>query len=878
MANERLPRNVRQLFRLPWRTTASIARDVDDELRFHVEMRAAELMASGLDAESATAEAWRTFGNPSEVRSHAIAVTAGAMRRDRAVEWITSVAKDVRFALRQTRRAPMFTLVAVATLALGIGANTAIFSVVHRLLIAPFPFEDSNRLAWITVVDPQANAMMFPDLRAVTAWRTRAHSLEAVSGAQEGDVELRDGLRLETVKGGAMSANLLAMLRVRPALGRGFEPMDERRGAAPVAMLGYEEWQTRFGGRSDVIGQIITVDSVAREIVGVVPAGFIIPFGEAPRRIWRPLGDSAVGTVIVKLRKGVAIDVVNHELTTILRQLPASSASSRETARASRKQDLYSWLRSGVLLLFAAVGVVLLIACANVANLLLVRSWSRKREFAIRTALGAGRARLVRQLIAESFTIAVAGGAAGLALAWAAVRVFIMLRPRELEALDRMRIEPAALGWTMVIALGTGLVFGLAPAVLATSRGMTAGLKQGARDTEGSSGARMYRSSIIIAEIAMSVTLLIGAGLLVRSFRAMEMVDMGFAPGGLTSVTVKAGRTITPRHRRAMVVSLLQRLRETPGIHGAVFASSLPPTIFADGSGLRPEGQPASETPQIGTSGAIAVQPGFFKTMGIRVRGRTFDMDSTGMDSLPAREIIVSERLARRLWPDVDAIGQRVRVGKTTHLVVGVANDLTFPGESGDQFALQFYTPWYELDRQEPMVVFRSEIGNRAVETAVREAMGSVSSQLSIGRIETSDERLRTMLAPMRFATALVSGFAVVALLLSAVGLYGVIAYSVSQRTREIGVRIALGARPDDIARLVLVRGFVLTGVGLLGGLALSAAGSRVLQAYLYGVSGYDPLTYSTVVAVLGGTALLAAYLPARRAMRVDPAVALSAE
>jgi hypothetical protein len=278
------------------------------------------------------------------------------------------------------------------------------------------------------------------------------------------------------------------------------------------------------------------------------------------------------------------------------------------------------------------------------------------------------------------------------------------------------------------------------------------------------------------------------------------------------------------------------------------------------------------------TSGAIEVQPGFFKTMGIRIRGRTFDVDSTGMDSLPAREIIVSERLARRLWPDADAIGQRVRVGKTKNVVVGVANNLAIPGRRGDQFDLQFYTPWFDLEHHTPMVIFRSELDARAIDASVREAMRSVSSELTIKRTQTSDEILRAMLAPMRFATALVSGFAVVALLLSVVGLYGVIAYTVSQRTREIGVRIALGAQPNDIARLVLVRSSILVGAGLLGGIALSTAGSRMLRAYLYGVSGQDPLTYTTIVMLIGATALLAAYLPTRRAMRVDPVVALSAE
>lgn len=818
--------------------------------------------------------------DPSDVREQAIEVKAAVMRRARALESIAGVVHDVRFALRQARRAPLFTGIAVATLALGIGANTAIFSVVHRLLIAPFPFADSDRLAWIAKVDARENAFSLVDASTFDAWRTRAQLLEAISAVRESDVELRDGQRVETVKGGAMSANVLPMLGVRPVLGRGFERTDERYGAPPVAMLGYEEWQTRFAGRSDVVGTIITVDSIPRVIVGVAPAGFIVPFESEVRRVWVPLGD-VVGarTVIGKLRKGVAIDAVDRELTAIAAKVPGNRAFYWETAQAFREQDLGGgWLRHGVLLLFASVGVVLLIACANVANLLLIRALSRKREFAIRTALGAGRVRLARQLVAECLTTAILGGAAGLALAWAAIRVAVRLRPPGLEVLDQVRIEPTVLGWTMLIAIGTGLVFGLVPAVFATSRRMTDGLKAGSRETEGRRGARVFRSSIIVAEIALSVMLLVGAGLLVRSFRAMDTVDLGFRPTGLTSVTVRVGRAIPRSDRRAMVAAFLQRLRETPGIHGAVIASSLPPDIYANGDGLQAEGRPASDAPRIVTSGSIAAQPGFFKTMGIRVRGRTFDADSIGMDSLPPNEVIVNERLAQRLWPAEDALGQRVRVGKTSYVVVGIAHDITIPGEIGPQWDLQFYRPWFALDGPEAMVVFRTELGDHALGAAVQDAMRSVSAQLSIAGTATSDEELRVMLAPTKFATALVSGFAVVALFLSVVGLYGVIAHAVSQRTREIGVRIALGARSGDIARLVLVRGAALVGAGLVGGLVLSTAGSRLLHAYLYGVSERDPITYVTIVAFLGAASLLAAYLPARRAMRVDPVVALSSE
>lgn len=778
MANEHLPRSVRRLFRLPWRNAASTAQDVDDELRFHVDMRAAELRAAGLDAESAQAEAWRAFGSVSDVREHAIAAHAGVARRERVFETLNSVAHDVRFALRQARRGPLFTVTAVVTLSLGIGANAAIFSVVHRLLIAPLPFADGNRLAWLTRMGAQGHVLVLPDAAVATAWKTRAHSLQSMGGASEGDYEVRVAGRAEMVKGGAMSATLLPTLGVRPALGRGFEELDEHAGATPVAMLGHEEWQTRFGGSTDVIGRTITVDSVARVIVGVLPAGFVVPFTgtEVPRAVWVPLGDTSTQeTLIGRLRDGVAMDAVNHELTALAAQASAHTSFADWGAKALRAQDLLGpGLRQGVLLLFGAVGLVLLIACANVSNLLLVRAWSRQREIGIRMALGAGRARLLRQFGVESLTLAIAGGIGGLAFASALVRVFVKLRPPGLDDLSRVRIEPAVLGWTMLVSIATGLLFGLAPE--------------------------------------------------------------------------------------------------------AVLAGGLPPRTGVNTAKLQVDGRGGSESPVIGMTGFVMAQPGFFKTAGIRLRGRTFEGDSLRLDSLPPNEIIINERLAKRLWPGADAVGQRLHVGTTIKTVVGVANDLRVPGRSGDIYDFQLYASWVSLNGRMVTFLFRSSLDDRSVTAAAREAMWSVSSQLQFLATSRSDDELRAMLAPAKFATALVSAFAVIALCLSVVGLYGVIAYSVGQRTREIGVRMALGAQPGEIARLVLVRGATLVVAGLACGIALSLAGSRVLRSYMYGVGDRDPLTYVTIVVLLGAAGLLAAYLPARRAMRVDPVVALSTE
>ena len=881
MANERRRRRVRRLFRLPWMNAANVARDVDDELRFHIEMRAAELVASGMDAESAMAEAWRTFGSPSEVRDHAMAVNASVIRRARVREWLAGVADDARFALRQMRRAPLLATTAVVTLALTIGASTAIFSVVHRLLIAPFPFDDSDRIVWITIKNIRENSIALIGGKVFDAWRTRAHSLESIGAVRGTDVELRDGARSETVSGGAMSAGFLQSLGVRPALGRDFALSDERPGAAPVAMLGYEEWQTKLGGRPDIIGHSITLDSVSHVIVGVAPAGFVAPFDNGPpKRVWLPVEPSSGAlSVVGKVRRGVAIDAVNRELTTIAAQVPGQKLEPSESAFVMREQDIYQSLRRGALLLFASVGVVLLIGCANVANLLLVRAWSRHRELAIRTALGAGRARLIRQLIVESLTIAMAGGASGLAFAWAAIGVVKKLRPGDLDVLDRVRIEPVALMWTTVIALGTGLLFGLVPALFATPRNMTDGLKEGQRATEGRRGARMLRSSIVIFEIALSVTVLVGAGLLVRSFNGLSTVHLGYTPRGLNSVTVRVGAAVDTSLRRTMIAAFLQRLRETPGIHGAALATSIPPRVGAAGLSIQREDDAVAESAQYQLAGSIAVGPSFFDVAGIKVRGRTFNVDSTGMDSRPAREVVINERLAQRLWPKGDALGQRIRIGKTVNTVVGVANNIvTSPGESGDQFELHWFRPWSRLNGDNATVAFRSELSPVSLDSTLQRATADVSAQLTMMRTLRADDAVRGALAPMKFATVVVGGFAIIALCLSVVGLYGVIAFTVSQRTREIGIRIALGAQSRDIARAVSIDGGVLVGVGLLGGFGLSIAGSRVLHAYLYGVGEHDPITYLSITLILVAGALLAAFVPARRAIRVDPVVALSAD
>lgn len=873
-------------FRLPWREPAEIDTDLDEELRFHLDRRIDELTAAGLSPDAARREALRRFGDLEGAKAYCRSLDRGRARQDRRRDWRAGWRQDLGFAARQLLRNPGFTLTAVLTLALGVGANTAIFSVVHRLLLDPLPYADGARLVALMEAGAKSQIQMSPRVEVVEAWRSRSRTVEAIDAFGEEEVTLTDGTTSETLDAGRITPTLPAFLGISPSLGRAFLPEESRPGAPDVAMLGYGLWQRRFGGDPGLLGRTITLNGRSYTIVGVVPRDFTLPFmsGGAGRQVWLPLVPGP-GTerwqAIGKLRPGHTAADATTELSAIMASiLDPDSQPTEFTARAIRPADLTSaTIRESLLLLFGVVGVVLLIACANVANLLLARASARHRELAIRAALGAGRGRLIRQLLTESTGLALLGGIGGVLLAWRGLDLLIALRPESLSELDDVRLMPIALAWSFGLSLLTGLIFGLAPAFVATNRSLSEALKStagGAGGTGGQRGSRRLRAGLVMAEVALSVTLLVGAGLLVRTVLRMQRAELGFAPHnlGVVSIAEVAGVTLKPAERNAIQQTLLEQIRALPGVESAALTDAVPPRGGAAFGDLEIEGRTLGPSEKVSLVRMTSVAPEFFGVVQQQViQGTSFTADTSG------NPWIINETMARRYWPGTSAVGRHFRLSADSPwlTVVGVVGDIRIPGRRGDFDDLQLYasyTSTYGLGE----VVVRTRGDQAAVLRSIQRTVEGLSSQIRLRKIESVDGRMTEVVAGPRFSMALFAAFAVLALVLASIGLYGVISYSVGQRTREIGVRIALGAGAPSVIGLVVGQGMRLTLAGVVIGLVAAAAGTRAMESMLFEVDPLDPATFLMVAVLLMLVAMLASYLPARRATRVDPVVALRSE
>jgi predicted permease len=908
----KLPRGIRRLFALP-STRASLLRDADDEIRFHFDMWKAEFRKLGMSDAEAGAEAARRFGDTIEYRDYAARRAARKARSQRVIEWFSEWMQDVRFAARHLRKAPTFSAVVILTLALGIGANTAVFSVVHHLLVAPLPYPNGNRIVAMRVMGhglftsglatAAPDAPTSPRHELLDAWAARAHSVEMIAGVQEQFLSILANGQQDTVTHAFVRANFLAVLGARPAVGRGFRVDEEQDTTSRVAMISYGWWKHAYGGRDDIVGQLTEWNGMPYTIVGVMPAGFTIPMtpravdwlSDASPDVWLPETLEGTGYPIGLLRPGISANDASRELQAIANTTPIPGDTVIPRARAMRAQDFLAprEVRT-IVILFVAVGVLLLIACANVANLLLVRAWTRRGEFAIRMGLGAGRARLVRLALTESTLLAVVAGAIGVLIAWQGVRVIAALRPLALDNLADEHIEPAVLMWTAGISVATGLLFGGAAALFVGSHNVADLLRSETRASSGTGGSRGVRSSLIVLEIALSIALLVGAGLLTRSFAALQRTPLGFDPHNLVSIDVLVPRAIAQAGRSAEVRNaIVERLRETPGVFDAAFGM-LPTAGFRapgalvveDTSGDRDIGAPQHTT--------TWVTANYFATSRITlVAGRA--PLAAASDSVPApsftalsEEIVVNRALARRIAPNGNAVGRRIRGSSTGprlgmptsnawSTIVGVADDVQLPGAHGDVQNYQVYTmPLARMPGQTFIVRMAGVPPN--VESVLRRAIHGVDPTLVARRARVGDDYLREALAPTRFAMALLGAFAIVALVLSVVGLYGSIAYTVSQRTREIGIRVALGATPSAVMGLVLSDGVRLALFGLIIGLAAAAATTRALTSLLYAVTPGDPVTFVVIGGLVALVALVASYIPARRAVRIDPVEALRAD
>ena len=791
---------------------------------------------------------------------------------------------DFTHAWRVFSRAPRgTTFLAIATLALGIGANAAMFSVIYNVLIEPLPYPGADRvvIGWRT--NPKmGDVSVSPSLTEAEGWRT-SPSVEAVALYRETPMVLA-GDEPEALEVVRVDAGLLEFTGARPALGRRFTAADTAsEGAARVAILSDGLWKRRFGGTAAVLGQRIELDDQPHEIVGVLPAGFRLPLTDTdvllplappapPVKGQRPARTSI--SALVRLTPSAAREATEEELTA-LSTPDAGVFKDGWRVRLMPPADLAgATFRRTLFILFGAVGCVLLIACANVAHLVLARNAARRREIAVRVALGASRWRLGRQLFIESLLLALIGGAVGLGIALWGVQAISALRPPQMRQLAGLRISAEVFGFAFLLAMATSAIFGLLPALSAARAAAPGALKQGGPAMQGRRGT-LARRTITVAEVALALILLTGAGLLLRSYARVLTTDRGFRPDGLIAVDVKlpTSRYPTGEAQGAFMKNAAAALAALPSVTRVVVASGVPPAgglIFGQ---LEVEGHPPA--PGGAAFGGGFVQPGFFETLKIPVReGRTFTEGDLRQDV-----VIVNEGSARRYWPGQSAVGKRLRLGvkDTWASVIGVVGDVDM--DHGEAGGTQLYFPLADpRTTGDTTLLLASSTDPAQLIPAIKGRVWELDSRLALDDVESIEQAVRNVTARPRFNVVLLAVFAAIGLTLAMIGIYGVVSYSVGLRTREIGLRMALGALPSTIARGIVGEALVLAAIGAALGLAGALGGAGLMQRMLFEVSPNDPLTLTAVALLLAGTAVVAAVVPARRAMRVDPMVALRME
>jgi putative ABC transport system permease protein len=843
--------------------------ELRQELELHRDMVAAELERQGLGASAVGAATRRTMGNETSMREEArdVWLAAGA----------DALIKDCRHAWRGLRRTPVFSAVAVLTLAVGIGANTAIFSVVHHLLLAPLPFPDGNRIVRLGIESAADPGDLF-DLPAGTLplLEQRSRALEDFAATGFVLAVLGDSANHDAVGGAFITPSFLRTLRVAPVAGRAFSTDDARTGAAPVAMIGYGLWQSRFAGARGALGQAIRVNGVPRTIVGVTPRDLSIPMRpEDPPEVWLPL-DLAASTDsydgFARLRSGATTDAARREVQTLMAERLDHRWSKSVRASVTRAVDrVDARLKRAVVILFAAVTGLLLIACANLANLLFMRGWTRRRELAIRRALGAGRLRLARHLLIESSTLGLLGGVLGLLIAVKGLSVILALRSG--SELEGVTISGAVLGWTAATTILTSLFFGLGPAFLSSGEAAADALRTGIQSAAGSRIARRLRSGIVVGQIALSFVFLVAAALLVKSFVELARFDVGYEPHNLAVATIRMSPKPEPQNQGPIERALMSAVETIPGVTGAAFGGAVLQTDIRGGPFVV-DGPNGSETLDLDMCEMPFVSRDYFRVTGIPLlRGRTFESDD---------DLVVNQKLARRFWPNGNALGARLGVGAGAEArwltVVGIAGDVNMPGVS-ELFTLQMYRPTSAAGGFVNLISLRTHGSPEAFEAAVKRAIEGAGVSATLASMRDVESVLDSrVLARPRFALVLFGVFASIALLLTAVGLYATVAYTVTQRTREIGVRIALGADSAAVSRMILGDGIRHVLFGVVLGLAVALATSRLLTSFLYDRDASDPRVFAAAMLLLAAVTLVATLIPLRRALTIAPVDALRAD
>jgi putative ABC transport system permease protein len=874
------------------RRREEVINDIDREMRLHLEMQVDANIRAGMSPSEAREKAMRSFGNVNRAVDAAYDVKGGGV--------FETLAQDIRYGLRMLAKHKAFTSIAVITLALGIGANTAIFSVVNELLLQPLPYRDAERVVTVWEVTPEGRHQNTTSRANFRAWREQNSSFQYIAAFTDQRLNLTGTGEPEELSVQFATPEFFKILGVDPILGRTFLPEDDKGDQTPVAVLSYGLWQRRFGGQASIVGNTITLSGEQFTVIGVMPPNFQFHIKQRsgtgrPAELWTilpmPLGGTAnqrgrfLGAV-ARLKEGVSAEQAMAEMRTIEARLSDEVPQFNKNYTAEvipLREQFFGNVRRPLWLMLGAVGFVLLIACANVANLLLSLATSREKEIALRAALGARRTRIVRQLLTESLLLALLGSLLGLGFAWLGIKALVAISPRDLVSLQTVGLNVTVLAWTLGVSVLTGVVFGLAPALHISRLNLNDSLKDGGKSESGqASGSRRLRNALVVSEIALAVVLLASAGLLIRSFLRLQQVDRGFNTDNILTMVIRlpeAGYREDPQLVH-FFSQALERVRQLPTVRSAGMVNFLP--LYGglgSNTGFKILGQPEPPPGQGPSTDVRVADAGYFGTLGIPLlRGRNFS-DS---EQREARQVIlINEALARQYFPNQDPIGQRLDVAMfekpTPAEIIGVVGNVRYDSLV-DEAPPAVYFPHPDLAYPFMTLVVHTDGDPTAIFPAIQREIRSLDPNQPISDVRTMNQVMSEWVARSRFNTLLIGLFAGLATLLSAVGIFGVMNYSVALRTRELGLRLAVGAQPRQVLLLVLKQGLGLTIVGVVLGLAAAFGLTRLLSGLLFGVEAVDLTTFASISILLVMVSLLACYLPARRAMRIDPLSALRYE
>ena len=850
--------------------------ELEEEVKFHLEKEIEQNMARGMSPEEARLAALRSFGGVERVKEES--------RDARGIRFLEEVRQDLRYGARMLLKQPGFTLIAVIMLALGIGANTAIFSVVNAVLLHPLPFRESDRLVMIRETRLPQFSEFGVSPGNFLAWQKQNTVFERMVAFGTPSFNLVGVGDPEPIQGMRVTDGFFAMLGAQPHIGRDFLPEEDQPGRGNVVILSYGLWQRRFGGDAKILNQTITLNSQKCTVIGVMPESFRFNRDEA---IWTPMAfavDQAQNhsghflSAVGRLRLGVTLEQANAEMVTIAGRLAAQYPESN-TGWSVKLAPLLEFsvrsIKPALLVLLAAVAFVLLIACVNVANLLLVRVAGRQRELAVRAALGAGRARIMRQLLTESLLLALLGGAAGSLLAKLGMNLLLAFAPQDLPRMSDVSLDGRALGFTTAITLLTGVIFGLLPALRASRPNLHETLKEAARGSTEGGRRQLVRSTLVVLEVASALVLLVGAGLLGKSFWQLLRVDPGFNPDHALTLSVALPRTKYPEasQQAAFFRQLLEKVSALPGIQAAGVSNAMP-LVNAFVLPFEIEGRPPLPPDAGQQTNFYAISPSYLKAMGIPLRRGRYFTERDTQDAPPV--VIINETMAQRMFPNEDPIGKRLSFGRIPdkYEIVGVVGDVKQDGLD-KATPLQAYGARLGLTFPAMTLVVRTAGEPTAMTEAIRNAVLQIDKEQPIAKVRTLAQSLSTSIAQRQFSMLLLGIFATVALALAAMGIYGVLSYAVTQRTHEIGIRLALGAGGREVLKLIIGQGMKLALVGVAVGALGALALTRLMSGLLFSVSPTDPWTFASIAALLLAVALLACWLPARRATKVDPLIAL---